>query len=288
MPITHPLCQLVSTSFYIAPIALTGIGLSPTAVLFLVARRLWEQPLIQLTSGHNASGLAESTTYLHSSRKTLDTAVYPGNRQGVLRLRGRVSKRNPAKPGQIRSKITAPRKGITPYPKKPLATTAMRWPAFSPRGETRCPRVEDWRLVRTAVGPPPNSQSVARTGPAPTAGENAPVGCLRGGERRVAEGMVSGAVGCGDRYRRSANERKNYQTKPISYNPRGIKGLRLISSTAGQPARQDPTDRSSGTRNKRTPLLKAGGPEGPQQGSYGLSEERRYRATRLPNKPNLS
>ena len=41
---------------------------------------------------------------------------------------------------------------------------------------------------------------------------------------------------------------KEYETNPISHNPQGINGLQLVSSTAGRPAQQDLTDRSTGIR----------------------------------------
>ena len=64
---------------------------------------------------------------------------------------------------------------------------------------------------------------------------------------------------------------ENYQTKPISHNPQGINGLRLVSSTAGRSARQNPPDRSSGTR--RDLRLRAVGPQ-EQQGNNGPSEQK--------------
>ena len=77
---------------------------------------------------------------------------------------------------------------------------------------------------------------------------------------------------------RTNGRKKDYQTKPISYNPQGIKGLRLVSSAAGRLARQDRRKAPAERRyKKRTPLSKGGGPEGRQHGNYGLSEERRYR-----------
>ena len=41
---------------------------------------------------------------------------------------------------------------------------------------------------------------------------------------------------------------KEYETNPISHNPQGINGLQLVSSTAGRPAQQDLTDRSTWIR----------------------------------------
>ena len=79
--------------------------------------------------------------------------------------------------------------------------------------------------------------------------------------------------------------RKNYQTKPISYNQQGINGLRVVSSTVGRSDRQNPTDRTGGGQEHL--CLRAGAPE-EQQGNNGLSEQPSYLATELPNKPNSS
>ena len=44
---------------------------------------------------------------------------------------------------------------------------------------------------------------------------------------------------------------KNDETNPISYNPQGINGLRLVSGTVDGPAQQNLTDRSSWIRGHR-------------------------------------
>ena len=80
-------------------------------------------------------------------------------------------------------------------------------------------------------------------------------------------------------------DQRNYQTKPISYNPKGINGLRLVSATAGQSARQNPTDNSSGIQGDL--CLRVDDPAEPQ-GNNGLSEQPSYLATELPNQPNSS
>ena len=56
--------------------------------------------------------------------------------------------------------------------------------------------------------------------------------------------------------------------------------------TVGKAGPYGSLPRNADTR--RGPPSKGGGPKGPQQGNYGLSVERRYRATKLPNKANSS
>ena len=66
-------------------------------------------------------------------------------------------------------------------------------------------------------------------------------------------------------------DQRNYQTKPISYNPKAINGLRLVPSTAGwlgQARRIAPEER----RYERTPLLTAGA-------NRATTDDRRGRAT---------
>ena len=81
------------------------------------------------------------------------------------------------------------------------------------------------------------------------------------------------------------DERKiKNETNPIPRNPRGINGLRLVSSTAGWPAQRNLTDRSAGMLEDID--RSTGAPEKQPQGNGELSEQRANPGAELPEQEN--
>ena len=79
---------------------------------------------------------------------------------------------------------------------------------------------------------------------------------------------------------------KNYQTKPISNNPQGINGLRLVSGTAGAPSPAKPDGLLR--RDTRGPLPRGRQPREPQQRnndhrSSGAIEQQNYQTNQIPH-----